>query len=272
MSYSTTPMKAWPEERTCKTCKHPFTARVSDVMGHQFGSTQCDGCAARAGGLEDEATLEEQKAAHEAKVKGWLATCGLASHYQDATFATWQKSADMPKETTYDACVEYAERFPVNTVPFRHPSFWLHSKTNGMGKTHLAAAITRRVMERSPREMTPVRYVSGPELQFRVRRANEPVQFDTPRETEADIYDRIRGVPLLVLDDVGDPSPAEWSRRVYHHVIEQRYSAGLPVVICTVGNTGWLEKVLGGTPFQRLKEMTRRKQHELKRLYEGGKA
>ncbi len=260
-------MKTWSEERTCKTCGQRFQARVADVMGHKFGSTQCDECAARAGVLEGEDTLEDQRRAHEARVKEWLAGCGLASHYQDATFAGWKKRA----KRTYDKSVEYAEGFPVERVPFRHPSLWLHSKVNGVGKTYLASAIIRRIMERSSRDSCPVRYVSGPNLQFRVRRANEPAPPETWRETEADIYDQIRGVPLLVMDDVGDPSPAEYSTRVYHHIIEQRYSAGLPIVICTNGSMDHLKILLGETARRRLGEMTLHAQRELKQLYQGTK-
>jgi len=256
-------MNAWTEERLCKTCGKPFAARVADVMGRPFGTTQCSDCAALAGVGEEELVREAERVAHKSKVQLWVATCGLHLRYWTATFESWRQRE--PAAELFQICQAYADQFPVDRPPVMYRSLWLYSEANGLGKTHLAAAIIHRILERSPRDKCPVRYVRGPALQLRVRRANEPPPPDTWRESEADIYEDLRGVPLLVLDDAGDPtgSPGEYSRRVYHHIIDERYSDGLPLVLCSNVSTQRLREVIGPAAFDRLREMVQGNSFEL---------
>jgi len=258
------------EARACRSCGKEFEAPVVTAVGKVFGPTLCPECSAQAG-LEDEvARVKAREEARERLRQQWLSTCGLGLRFQGSTFESWESRAGLRQ--VLSQCQAYADQFPVDEIPIGFPSRWLYSKTHGLGKTHLVAAITHRIFDRWEGDpegaRCPVRYETGPGLLLRVRRAyDRPRDSDVWQESEADIYDELRGVPLLILDDVGDrekESPSEHTRRVYFHVIDQRYANGLPVVFCSNVEGVELERVVGTATFSRLRAMVGGSQEELK--------
>jgi len=267
MEYQGMEMGIQPETRTCRECSKLFEARMATVLGRSFGPTLCPECAATQEG--EESLRQERGNLQDSLRKQWVEECGLHSNYRDATFESWQTRPQLKQKV--EVCLAYADGFPVNSIPFRHPSLWLYSERSGLGKTHLAAAVIHRIIARWNGEpegaRCPVRYETGPSLQLRVRRSYKPPRDpDVWQESEADIYEALRGVPLLVLDDVGDTqkeAASDHSRRVYFHIIDQRYSDGLPVFLCSNAGMRGLEKVMGAATVDRLREMVR-VGHELK--------
>jgi len=96
----------------------------------------------------------------------------------------------------------------------------------GCGKTHLAAAIANRSIERGgPRPM----FVVVPDLLDHLRAAFSPqsdVSFDRR-------FESVRSAPILVLDDLGTESATPWAREKLFQLLNHRYSARLPTVITT---------------------------------------
>ncbi|KKL51753.1 hypothetical protein LCGC14_2292350 [marine sediment metagenome] len=258
MGYQSMGMGVTTEERRCRVCHREFAARMATVMGRSFGPTLCEDCAAR---QEEEVIQDERKRVQDELRQRWVTTCGLHPNYWDATFETWETRRQL--ESKVEICRAYADSFPVDRIPFRHPSLWLYSAKSGLGKTHMASAVIHRIIGRWDGEPVgarcPVRYETGPSLQLRVRRSYSASRDpDAWQESEADIYDQLRGVPLLVLDDVGDAqkeAATEHSRRVYFHIIDQRYSDGLPVMLCSNVDMTGLERVMGAAVVDRLREM-----------------
>jgi len=230
-------------------------------MGRKYGPSYCPECSATQ--EDDESVRQEREGLQDALRKRWVKECGLHPLYWDKTFESWETRRQLSEKVAI--CLSYADSFPVDSIPFKHPSLWLYSKKSGLGKTHMAAAVMHRIIIRWNGEpegaACPVRYETGPSLQLRVRRSYNLLRDpDVWEETEADIYDALRGVPLLVLDDVGDTQkePAsDNSRRVYFHIIDQRYSDGLPVFLCSNVDMKGLEKVMGAATVDRLREMVR---------------
>ena len=261
MAFQQPDMGVHEETRTCQLCHKVFEARMATVLGKRYGPSYCPECSAT---QEDEEILNRERESLKDDLRGrWVRECGLHPHYWDRTFESWETRSQLSEKVA--VCLAYANSFPINSIPFRHPSLWLHSNKSGLGKTHMAAAVIHRIIIRWDGDpegaACPVRYETGPSLQLRVRRsynlARDP---DVWEETEADIYDALRGVPLLVLDDVGDTQkePAsDNSRRVYFHIIDQRYSDGLPVFLCSNVEMKGLEKVMGVATVDRLREMVR---------------
>ena len=147
---------------------------------------------------------------------------------------------------------KWATEFPED--PRGYPSLILYSSAPGPGKTTLAACVINHLIDRwngdpDNRPALPVRYETGPSLNLRVRGTYNSRPDDGPwRETEAEVYVSLKGVKLLVLDDVGDPdkeAPTEHTRRVYFHVIDQRYCEPLPVLLVTNSQEKQLEAVMG---------------------------
>ncbi len=97
----------------------------------------------------------------------------------------------------------------------------------GTGKTHLAAAIGNY---RNSEGDTPM-FVVVPDLLDHLRATFSPsssVSYDN-------LFDQVRMVPLLILDDLGTQSATPWAREKLYQIFNYRYNAELPTVITTSG-------------------------------------
>jgi DNA replication protein DnaC len=93
----------------------------------------------------------------------------------------------------------------------------------GCGKTHLAAAIANRAIERGQ----PVLFIVVPDLLDYLRATyapSSPVSYDQR-------FDEIRNAPLLILDDLGTQSGTAWALEKLFQIFNYRYNARLPTVI-----------------------------------------
>ena len=93
----------------------------------------------------------------------------------------------------------------------------------GCGKTHLAAAIanTRLALGES------VLFVVVPDLLDHLRATFAPsseVGYDEQ-------FDKVRGSPLLILDDLGTESSTPWAQEKLFQILNYRYNTRLPTVI-----------------------------------------
>jgi DNA replication protein DnaC len=114
----------------------------------------------------------------------------------------------------YDLARQYAEK----------PSGWLVLFGGyGCGKTHLAAAIANRVIERGQ----VVLFVVVPDLLDYLRATfgpNSPVSYD-------ERFEEVRNAPLLILDDLGTQSSTAWAQEKLFQLLNYRYNAQLPTVV-----------------------------------------
>lgn len=104
------------------------------------------------------------------------------------------------------------------------PQGWILLHGNyGCGKTHLAAAIANHCLDLS----IHVIFVNTPDLLDHLRATFNPasdVGYD-------DLFEQVRGVSLLILDDLGAESPTQWSQEKLYQIINHRYNAQLPTVL-----------------------------------------
>jgi DNA replication protein DnaC len=114
----------------------------------------------------------------------------------------------------YDIAWQYAES----------PKGWLILFGGyGCGKTHLAAAIANRAVERGQ----AVLFVVVPDLLDHLRATfgpNSPVSYD-------ERFEEVRSAPLLILDDLGTQSSTAWAEEKLFQILNYRYTARLPTVI-----------------------------------------
>ncbi len=105
-----------------------------------------------------------------------------------------------------------------------HPQGWLVLFGGyGCGKTHLAAAISNRAIERGQ----AVLFVVVPDLLDYLRATfgpNSPVSYD-------ERFEEVRTAPLLILDDLGTQSGTQWAQEKLFQILNYRYNARLPTVI-----------------------------------------
>jgi len=107
-----------------------------------------------------------------------------------------------------------------------HPEGWLVLRGGtGCGKTHLAAAIAHRLLERG----VPALFIHVPDLLDELRATFHP-------ESESSYEKRfweLREAPVLILDDLGAQQSTPWAQEKLFQLLDWRYNARLPTVITT---------------------------------------
>jgi DNA replication protein DnaC len=209
----------WAKEKLEQLLHHRFNARLATVIttdaplermderlrGHLIDSEFC-----QVWTIEQKSPLESQ---------GGLKLELLRS----MTFDNFDhKRMELPLEQrqnlrqAFNLAVEFA----------RSPEGWLiFQGVNGCGKTHLAAAIANYRLAQGK----PVFFVVVPDLLDHLRSTFSPdskISYD-------EFFEKIKEVPLLILDDFGEQSATPWAQEKLYQLINYRYNARLPMVVTT---------------------------------------
>ncbi len=108
----------------------------------------------------------------------------------------------------------------------RNPDGWLLIRGGyGCGKTHLAAAVGNYQLQRG----NEVIFVTVPDLLDHLRATFNPasdVSYD-------ELFNKVRNVPLLILDDLGTESGSPWAIEKLFQLLDHRYIKRLHTVITT---------------------------------------
>ena len=108
----------------------------------------------------------------------------------------------------------------------QEPKDWLViAGATGRGKTRLAAAIGNYCREAGTQTM----FVVVPDLLDNLRSSYDP---GNPKAFD-EMFEHVRNVPLLILDDLGSQSGTAWAEEKLFQLINHRYNACLPTVITT---------------------------------------
>ncbi len=141
------------------------------------------------------------------------------------------RAADPESRELFAVAREAAQRFAESAE-----GWLLISGPNGSGKTHLAAAIANRAIERG----SPALFVHVPDLLDHLRAAFSPqaeISYD-------DLFEQVRNAPLLVLDELGSHSATPWAEEKLRQIINHRFTAGLPTVVTTTAREHELDPYL----------------------------
>ncbi len=111
--------------------------------------------------------------------------------------------------------------------------WWIIAGDTGRGKTRLAAAIANYCRDSGTR----VIFAVVPDLLDWLRVSFSPENTATFDEQ----FEKVRTVPLLVLDDLGSQTTTPWAQEKLFQLLNYRYNAALPTVITTNATVGQLE-------------------------------
>jgi DNA replication protein DnaC len=135
--------------------------------------------------------------------------------FADKTFGTFNSAVPGTREA-----FAVAQRYAAD------PMGWLVlSGGYGCGKTHLAAAIAHYHLAAG----SPIFFAVVPDLLDHLRAAFAPTS-EVPYDT---MFDTIREVDLLVLDDLGAENSTAWATEKLFQLINYRYNFRMPTVITT---------------------------------------
>jgi DNA replication protein DnaC len=129
----------------------------------------------------------------------------------------------------YQAAVAFAD----------NPKGWLvFSGSSGCGKTHLACAIANHRLSLGQ----PVFYIAVADLLDHLRSAFSP----TSGITYDELFEQVKNVPLLVLDDFTMESATPWTKEKLEQLLNYRFNTRLATVITTDVALDKLEERLRG--------------------------
>ena len=131
----------------------------------------------------------------------------------------------------------FAEALPQAAAYAENPDGWLVlAGPSGSGKTHLAAAIANRCIERQQTTF----FIMVADLLDHLRAAYSPnseLAYD-------ELFEQVRNVPVLVLDDLGAHSSTPWAQEKLFQIINHRYNNALPTVVTIRGPLARLDESL----------------------------
>lgn len=166
-----------------------------------------------------EETAEKARKAQD-KIDRLLLNSGLGARFQGRTFETFRETEQ--NANALRIALRYVEKYDE-----------MHGKGKGLffsgpcgtGKTHLAAAISISLIQKS----IPVVFTTLIDLLAKIRATFR----DDSRYSEDEITEAYRSVSLLILDDLGKESPTDWTLSTLYSIINDRYERKLPLVVTT---------------------------------------
>ena len=131
----------------------------------------------------------------------------------------------------------FSEAFAQAATYAEDPQGWLVlTGPSGSGKTHLAAAIANHCIERQQTTF----FIMVADLLDHLRAAYAP----DSQTTYDELFEQVRNVPLLVLDDLGVHSATPWAQEKLFQVIYHRHNNNLPTVVTVRGPLARLDESL----------------------------
>ena len=220
----------------CAICGKEKTWRKATIMGAVIRVPIMCQCEVD---LEEEVKKQEEAKAKQERIERTLALSNLGERFKNASFDAWVKSPGT--ENCFEAVKQYAEDFSKET----ETGYCIYGRP-GNGKSHLAAALVNRVIQRG---YTAV-FIEVPDLfsQIKATYGGEG--------SEDKIMRSLAVCNLLVLDDAGAEKPTDWVQEKFYQIINARYKNHLPVVITTnTKDMAGLEDIIGFRAYDRVLEM-----------------
>ena len=244
-------------------CGKEFEERVPSFMGFRYAII-CPECRDRKAAEFDthERTLREHSRAY--RRQEWI-NQQVPFKYSENSFADFDAS-DGDNLNKVGKLQDYAVNFPVDERPLGYPSVLITRNINGVGKTHLACALLKAIIQRHADptdQMCPYQFWPAPNIKIKLQGAQRYGSAETPEQ----VYTQFTRVRLLVIDDVGKEKLTEYDagflQEMYFGIINGRYNNGLPVVLtANLGFKPWpgsdidLRDLVGSATVSRLMEMT----------------
>ncbi len=222
---STTP---WAQEKLYQILNHRYIQKLPTVLTTNCKIQDLDGRIASR--LEDPSLVTRIviQAPDYRKPFAGISDPGNLSSLHQLTGRTFESfDSRMQEGLSEEAAAQLGNAFNQAYAFAQKPAGWLvFSGPNGIGKTHLAAAIGNY---RQLKMDQPV-FIVAANLLDHLRASFSP----TSTVTYDSVFEKIRNAPLLILDHLDTANATPWAKEKLFQILDHRYLAPLPTVITTV--------------------------------------
>lgn len=221
--------------RKCPECGEELVPRIDTYQGITF-SYLCR--------CEFERRMAEfarrEKEEHEKRIRMLFNDAKIGKRYMDCDLSNF-KERDGVKEAL-QVVRRYVEELDQH---IREGLGLVFLGPSGTGKTHLAVAVLKAALNRGYSGL----FQNAPELMYRFN-----ATYVLHDETERDLFNALRDVDVLVIDDLGK---GKWTEKVEERVyaiVNARYSELKPIIITTNLDKNGLRKFVGDAVMDRIAE------------------
>lgn len=230
------PMADKVRQASCK--QHgKYTAVV--MQGHDGG---CPACMRERNNKEAKAEASAQLKQNESlKVAARFAAAGIPRRFAECRFAGWITETE-DQERILSVAAAYAEDFKTMLANGRCMIF---CGMPGTGKTHLAVATLRRVLEQG---------FTGRYLPLSAATRMVKDTWRSSDKTEDMVLAELSEPDLLVLDEAGVQFETDTEAMVIYEIVNARYEQGKPIIFTSNDSIEEMVKTLGARVIDRLRE------------------
>jgi len=215
-----------PPPTACKRCGASVPPKNVPILGWRQ-QNHCDACSSI---LAEEREKREMEEHRKMTTENFLARSGIMRGI--LAQMTFENFNSQLAGKAYEIAKEYAESFGRETTS----GLMLYGKA-GSGKTHLACAITRNIIEQ---KQIQVRFTRIVDLLAEIRKTfDDNEQYRT--ENESELIHRYTSVPLLIIDDLGAEKTTDWVRQILYQIVDERWIEQKPIIVTSNLNLEELE-------------------------------
>lgn len=179
------------------------------------------------------------KCMHQKRLENMFRHARMARGLLNCRFENFKKEYYYGKDKSYLEsalkALQAAQEFVESSLRNSHGLGLMLTGPVGAGKTFLAASIANALMEHEKQ----VLFLVVPDLLDQLR-----ATFKSD-ESELDLLDNAREIPILILDDLGAHNYTDWTRNRIYSIINYRLNEQLPTVITTNLSLEEMEEHLG---------------------------